>query len=178
MQQHESAKNYTKQVQIIKIMANSRELSKEDAVGILSSRLPIGSAGKYAVKVTNCGDFHRENAQGGNVIAIANFNAMTPYQMGEAKASLTAGEYNDAVNNNLSLSIRESDYRPSKGEIVDIEVGIIQTKGGEDALMVTSLTPRQAKQVSTKCDFSEFLADAEEVEEGAEAAAETAEDLS
>lgn len=154
---------------------NSRQLSKSDALGILGSRLPIGSAGKYAVKVTNCGDFHRPLPQGGAIVAIANFNAMTAYQMEQAKASLTAGEYNDAVNNNLSLSIRGTDYRPAKGEIVDIEVGIIKTKDGEDALMVTSMTPRVAKQVSTKCDFSEFLEDAEEVEASAETA--SAEDL-
>lgn len=145
-------------------------MNKKDAIGILGSRLPITSEGKYAVKVTNCGDYHRALPQGGAVVAIANFNAMTPYQMDQAKADLVAGEFAKALNHNLSLSIRNSDYRPAKGEIVDIEVGIIKTKDGEDALMVTSLTPRQAKAINTKCDFSEFL------EEGAEAASAVASD--
>ena len=153
-------------------MSETRSISKQDAVGILNSRLPITAAGKYSVKVTNCGDYHRALPQGGSVVAIANFNAMTPYQMEQAKSDLAGGENAKALNHNLSLSIRDTDYRPAKNEIVDIEVGIIKTKSGEDALMVTSLTARQAKQVSTKCDFSSFL---DEVP--AESAEASAEDL-
>lgn len=139
-------------------------MNKSDALSILGTRTPISAPGKFTVKVTNCGDFVRALAKGGSVVAIANFNAMTPYQIAKAKEQIIAGEFDKALNNNLSLSIRDTDYRPSKGEIVDIEVGFIQTKDGEQALMVTSLTPRKATVVSTKCDFSEFLDEAEVVE--------------
>lgn len=153
----------------------ARTISIKDAVGILNSRTPISSEGKYTVKVTNCGDYHKALENGGAVVAIANFNAMSPYQMEQAKALLAEGKNAEALNNNLSLSIRDKDYRPAKGEIVDIEVGYITTKSGEQALMVTSLTPRQAVSVATKCDFSSFLEDAELV--SAEGAAASEEEL-
>lgn len=141
----------------------ARTISTKDAVGILNSRLPITRAGKFTVKVTNCGDYHKALGNGGSVVAIANFNAMSAYQMEQAKALLGEGKNAEALNNNMSLSIRDTDYRPSKGEIVDIEVGYITTKAGEQALMVTSLTPRKAESISAKCDFSSFLEDAEPV---------------
>lgn len=145
---------YTKQIPII--------MNKQDALSILGSRSPITAPGKYTVKVTNCGDFVKALAKGGSVIAIANFNAMTPYQMEQAKADLTAGKFDEALNHNLSLSIRDNDYRPAKGERVHIDVDYVTTKSGEQALMVVGLTPIQATNISAKCDFSSFLEEAEE----------------
>lgn len=135
--------------------------TKADALGILQSRTPISAPGKYVAKVTNCADFHKDLAKGGSQVAIANFSAMSPWHMAEAKKALSAGNYDDALNFNFSASIRSTDYRPAKGEIVNIEVGLIKNKAGIEALVVTSLTPRQAIAVATKCDFSEFLEDAE-----------------
>ena len=63
----------------------------------------------------------------------------------------------------LSLSIRDTDYRPAKKERVHIDVDYVTTKSGEQALMVVGLTPIQATSVSTKCDFSSFLEEASEV---------------
>ena len=146
-------------------MAN---LTKNDALNILGSRSPITEPGKYVATVTNCGDFHRELANGGSVIAIANFNAMTSYHMSEAKKALTAGDFNKALNFGLSLSIRDTDYRPAKKERVHIDVEYVTTKAGEQALMVVGLTPIAAKSISNKCDFSEFLTETEEVANEAE----------
>jgi hypothetical protein len=142
-------------------------MNKKDALGILGTRTPIASVGKYTVKVTNCGDYLKALPNGRSVIAIANFSAMTPYQIEQAKGQIHAGEFDKALNNNLSLSIRDNDYRPSKGEMVDIEVGLVPVKDSETnemALLVTSLTPRKATIVTAKCDFSEFLDEAEVVE--------------
>lgn len=146
-------------------------LSKSDAINILGSRSPISAPGKYVALVTNCGDFNRALANGGSVVAIANFNVMTPYQMNEAKKALSSGDINGALNQGLSLSIRDTDYRPAKKERVHIDVDYVTTKSGEQALMVVGLTPIQATSVTTKCDFSSFL------EEGAEVIAEAEEQL-
>jgi len=147
-------------------------LTKKDAAGILSSRTPISTPGKYSVKVTNCGDYNKDLGNGQHQVAIANFNAMTPYQQAEARKLMIAGDLRGATNQGLSISIRSNDYRPSQGEIVDIEVGFVKTKSGEQALLVTSLTPRKAESISAKCDFSEFL---DEVEESVEATADESE---
>lgn len=144
-------------------------MEKKQAIQILQSRAFISAPGRYVVKVSNCGDFHKELPNGQSTVAIANFGAMTPYQMGEAKAKLTAGDIAGALNHNLSLSIRATDYRPAKGERVNIDVDFVTTKDGEQALLVVGLTPISAKS-SGKCDFSDFL---EEVEEGAVATADT-----
>lgn len=137
-------------------------MNKQDAISILGSRTPIATPGKYRVKVTNCNPFSKTLPNGTTVVAIANFSAMTPYQMEQAKADLQAGEWNKALNHNLSLSIRSTDYNPSKGERVDIDVEYVETKDGEQALLVVGLTPVKAVITNAKCDFSAFL-DAVEV---------------
>lgn len=131
-------------------------MEKKQAIQILQSRALISSPGRYVVKVSNCGDFHKELPNGQSTIAIANFGAMTPYQMGEAKKKLAEGDIAGALNHNLSLSIRDKDYRPAKGERVNIDVDFVTTKDGEQALLVVGLTPITAKSTG-KCDFSDFL---------------------
>ena len=141
-------------------------MEKDQALKILGSRSQISAPGKYRVKVTNCGDFSKDLGNGQSVIAIANFSAHTPYQVGQAKEDLAAGEFAKALNHNLNLSIRQSDYRPAKGEIVDVIVDYITTKDGEQALLCTSLSPIASTTPSAKADFSEFA----EVAAGAGAA--------
>jgi hypothetical protein len=136
---------------------NVNTISKQDAVKILGSRLVLAEPGKFRVKVTTCGDFHNITEGGTVQVAIANFGAMTPYQIEQAKADIMAGKTNEALNHGLSLSIRDKDYRPAKGEEVDITLGWVETKSGEKALLVTGLTPVATKFITTKVDFSSFL---------------------
>lgn len=138
-------------------------MDKKNAIAILGSRASITKPGKYRVKTSNCGDFHKELANGQQVIAIANFSAMTPYQVKKAIEAVKAGEFDKALNNNLSLTIRDNDYRPAKGERVDIDVDYVETKDGEQALLVVGLTPVQAESTS-KLNF-ESLLEGEEIEE-------------
>ena len=139
----------------------------KDAVAILGSRTQISAPGKYAVKVTNCGDFHKQ-LERGSIVAIANFNAMNGYQVGKAKELIQAGDFSGALNQNLSLSIRDKDYRPAKGEMVHIIVEEVETKTGEKALLATSLTPIAAT-TGSKVDFSAMLEEAPAQEAGDEA---------
>lgn len=131
-------------------------MEKEQAINILAKRDLLTGEGKYRVKVTNCGDFSKELSNGQRVVAIANFSAHTPYQVEQAKADLTAGEYAKALNHNLNLSIREQDFRPAKGEIVDIIVEPVALKDGGTALLVTSCSPIASKKSTSTADFSAF----------------------
>jgi hypothetical protein len=145
-------------------------MDKSQALNILSKRDLITGEGKYRVKVTNCGDFSKELGNGQRVVAIANFSAHTPYQVEQAKGDLGEDKIADALNHNLNLSIREQDFRPAKGEIVDIIVEYVPTKSGEQALLVTSCSPIASSKATAKADFSEFA------EEGAEASATSGEE--
>ena len=133
-------------------------MNLQDAINILSSRTKIGKAGKYRVKVSFCGDFHKQLERGA-VVAIANFSAYTPYHKEKAIELVKAGDFQGALNQNLSLSIRDTDYRPAKGEIVDIMVTEKENKDGVLALFVDSLTPIEAS-TGTKEDFSALLEEA------------------
>jgi len=130
-------------------------VNKLDAIKWLSNRPVISAPGKYTAKVTSCQDFNKVSENGTVTVAIANFNVMNMYQATEAKKAIQAGNYDDAVNKaNLSLGIRSTDFRPAKGELVNIIVEEITTKSGEKALLVTSVSEIQAKTASTKMDFS------------------------
>lgn len=139
---------------------NRNTITKETALGLINSKLVISSEGKFRVKVTNCNDFYRQG-QYSNTVAICNFNAMTPYQRQQAIVAGKEGRYNDAANYNLNLSIREGQYKPAKGEIVDIVVEYVALKDkstglptGEQALLVTSLSPIQAIKATKGANVS------------------------
>lgn len=120
-------------------------MKKENAINILKSRKMISKEGKYTLKVTSVTPFHRSNEQGSDQVAIANFNGMAPYHVEAAQTLFAQGDYQEAVNQNLSASIRETDYLPSKGEVVDVIVEQITTNNGVTGLFVTSVIPKKAE---------------------------------
>lgn len=134
--------------------SNNTPVSQLDAIKFLSRRPIITTAGKYTVRVNSCQDFSKVSENGTVTVAIANFNVMNSYQATQAKALLIAGDTNAALNQNLSLGIRASDFRPVKGETVNIMVEEIVTKSGEKALLVTSVMEIQAKAITNTMDFS------------------------
>lgn len=137
----------------------------KDAVKILSSRNAIAAPGKYRVRVSNCSPFSKVLEGGQTIVAIANFNGMSPYHVEQAKELLNEGDITKALNQNFSLSIRANDYKPTKGEVVDIIVDLVDTKSGDKALLVTGLSPVAAITTMAKADFSAFAgADFEEPE--------------
>ena len=146
-------------------------MNKQDALQILSSRKAISEPGKYRLAVSTCQDYFATRGEGDNTInlvAIANFRAMTPYHVEEAKAQLAEGKFQDACNNNLSLSIREGAFKPQKGEIVDVIVEHVDLKDGSKGLFVTSISEVKATTDIANVSFSME-------EEGAEAPAASAE---
>ena len=138
-------------------------LTTDTAVRILQSRSFIPSPGKYRVKVTGSTPYVRED---GTTVQICNLSAMTPYHVNEAKRLMSEGDVQAATNQNLTSSPRVGrDFCPSKCEIVDIIVDFVQTKTGENALLVTSMSAVPLSQATRVNAFAEF---AEEVQQTAQ----------
>ena len=137
-------------------------LTREEALRIIKSKASntITEPGSYRLKVTN--DTKNleslnnpavtyEIAEGYSQLSIANFNAITPYQLKEALALVKEGRYDDAANKGLSYGITNKSHYPVKGERVMVEVDYVELKSGETALLVdeiTKIAPSQAKSLS------------------------------
>jgi hypothetical protein len=123
---------------------------------IIASRSQINNAGKFRVKVTSSTPYFKQSETGSNQVAIVNFNAMTMWHLKEAQALFLEGDFQGATNQALSASIREKDYLPAKGEMVDIMVEEVTTKAGVTGLFVTGITPIAAVTAS-KVNMASFL---------------------
>ncbi len=147
-------------------MATTTVISKESAYNIIKNRIDALQPGLYKnIKVTQVNTVSLMNStartalEARNITHIANVNLITGYQKLKALEHYKAGDFNMATNQQMSLSIRKSDYCPSKGEYVDVQVGEIVNKDGETILVIQSILP--AKAVVTRAtDMSMFDDDA------------------
>ena len=120
------------------------ELTQERANQILDSRLIVSQPCKLHVKVTGVSTYEnskfkrKELANGIAQMGVANLQAMNLYQSDKADALLADGLYQDAVNQQLKISLLEGKYIPSVGEIITVCFDYITTKDGEKALLATS----------------------------------------
>src|SRR5690349_7637028 len=86
-------------------------LKKEDFITIMNSRVRVPEEdGYYKLKVTSVVPFDGKY--------IVNLNGMTDYHVNKAKELIKDGKIDEAANQNLSASMRQIDYVPSKGEYV------------------------------------------------------------
>ena len=143
-------------------MATTTVISKESALNIIKSRKEAVAPGLYKnVKVTQINAVSLMNStartalEARNITHIANFNLITPYQTLQALTHFKAGDYNQAVNQQMSSSIRKTDYCPSKNEYVDVQVGEIVNKEGETILVIQSIMPAKAVEARA-IDMSMF----------------------
>lgn len=130
---------------------------------ILNSRILISAPGKYRVKVTNVTPYVRENGQSTDIVSV---NAMTPYAQAQAIAALKEKDYDAACNTNMSGSVLDRQYCPSKGEFVYMNVDAIPNKDGVEILVVQSFTEIPVS-TTTKANFDAYF-DEVPVEETAE----------
>jgi hypothetical protein len=147
-------------------MATTTVISKESALNIIKSRKVVNAPGLYKnVKVTQINAVSLMNStartalEARNVTHIANFNLATNYQVLQSLTAFKSGDYNAAVNQQMSSSIRKSDYCPSKSEYVDVQVGEIVNKDGETILVIQSIMPAKAIEAQA-IDMSMFDDDA------------------
>lgn len=138
-------------------------MERDNAINILKSRKVISGPGKYSVKITSATPYHRSIETGPDQVAIVNFNTMTPYHKETAATLFAQGDYQEAVNQNLTTSIREGDYMPTKGEIVDIVVEEITTNNGVKGLFVTGPCVPKKAEAPAAFDIEGFLGKTEGV---------------
>ena len=120
-------------------------MEKQDAKQILSSRELIMLPGAYDLKVTSIQPYDGK--------FIANFKAMNVHHYETAKELFKEEKYQEACNQQLSSSIRTTDYVPSKGEVVRVIVAEVTTKSGITGLFVTGVSEIKASK-TTKVNFS------------------------
>jgi hypothetical protein len=120
-------------------------MEKQDAKQILSSRELIMLPGAYDLQVTSIQPYDGK--------FICNFKAMNSYHYEEAKKFIKEEKYQEACNLQLSSSIRTTDYIPSKGEIVRVNVAEVTTKSGIIGLFVTKVSEIKASK-TTKVNFT------------------------
>jgi len=136
------------------------ELTKENAERILESRMVITSTGKYELKVTNVTPFERDLGNGMKQVAIANLSAMTEYHAEEAVSDFNNEMYQNATNHTMSISVRERDYMPAKGEILTCSVIEVFSKNVQQDILVVGAYKGQPVKKAAKFSFANALNDA------------------
>lgn len=145
---------------------------------IIKSKLNtvLSEAGAAEVQVT--GVFYNAKLDRNTI----NFKAVTPYHVAEIKKLIkpfksvlqgdqdaeldlsTSPELQRAVGMGLYTMSRTTDFTPAKGEYVKIQLGYITNKQGEQALVVTNISPLRA-QKATKASLESLFEDDEEVDD-------------
>ncbi len=127
------------------------QMEKSNAAKILSSRKLVVTEGYVELRATsivpNEGKF------------IVNFSGMTQYHKDEALKLMGEGKFQEAVNQNITASLRPTDYIPEKGEICKIYIERITTNNRVSGLFPTSVAKIQANKVSKVTGFDAFLED-------------------
>jgi hypothetical protein len=127
-------------------------MEKSSAINIIKSRSFISTEGAYEVQVTSVSPYGDK--------MIVNLKAMTNYHIELAKEHLRNGDTQEAVNQCVTANLRLTDYIPTKGEFVKIQVAEITTKNDITGLFVVALSELKAsKSRKVSFDFDEELSD-------------------
>lgn len=158
----------------------ARVITAEIALGIISSYKQITEAGVpvKGVEITNISFSNPTTGmaweyEDGTPYAIVNFNAITPWRLVRAVEQYQDEEFQDAVNNNLSLQMSAEQAKTfSKGSFGELTCREIELKDketgeptGEKSLVAHRFT--KAVAVDAKAfDFKAMLAKKAEAKEG------------
>lgn len=140
-------------------VSNTRgEMTKERAIQILNSRKFVTTEHQGSnIQVKVVSEPQAWTREDGTPVHICNFNGMTPYHKDEALKMIKEGDFQGAVNQQLSSGQRDGiDFIPKRGEIVNITVEEQTTSNDITGLFVTSVSPLPAAKTS-KVDFTAML---------------------
>ena len=129
----------------------TQRLTEDAADRIIASRLIIGSPGTYDTVVTNVNKNYRKiHPSGAHQVGIVNFAAMSEYHDLAADTLMAQGDYDEAANQALSLSVfldSEGNAKfPEHGQAVEITVIEKTTSKGITGLFVKSWCPAPKKE--------------------------------
>tara|TARA_R110000822_G_scaffold2004_11_gene9595 strand:+ start:1185 stop:1688 length:504 start_codon:yes stop_codon:yes gene_type:complete len=131
------------------------EIDQELAKKIIDGKEVIGEDGKYELKVTNVTRYERDLIGGRRQVAIVNLAAITDEYAAIAQEQYNAGLYKEAANNGISISVRDCDYYPMKGEILHVQIQTITTKKGITGQYVTGYKSAPLRK-TTKMSVDNF----------------------
>jgi len=135
------------------------KLSKQSAARIIASKKTIVEPGVYDCTVTNVHPYVREK-DGLRQVAIINFAAKSDYHRQAAKQLMDQGDYDDAANQNMSMSVFEGSKIPENGQAVEITVIKKTTRNGITGLFIKSWAPAP-KKVAEIDDVSFYMDETE-----------------
>jgi len=123
------------------IEVNGRTFTKESIINILESRVVIEKPGKYQVKARQITPYTPE---GKSQRFIVNLQATTPFMVNRTLEAVKKGDFQTALNQNLTATVFENEgkhstYLPQPGEEVSIIVKNHVNKQGETMLIVDSI---------------------------------------
>lgn len=133
-------------------MENTSKMTASNAAKILSSRKLVATEGYVELKATSIIPFEDK--------FIVNFSGMTPYHVTEAKKLMEEGKFQEAVNQNISINLRATDWKPEKGEICRVNIEDITTNNGVKGLFPTSVAKLQSNKSGKVSGFDAFLEEA------------------
>lgn len=139
---------------IISILNSKRNTTfSEEGVAQMKVRL-VGEENKLnktPVYLAGCSPYHIKEIKR----LIAPYKELLKPSNGEVDVDLSDPDNFDlrqALNTGFYAMQRSTDYLPANGEIVKVQLGYVETKSGETALLVQGITPVQlmrAKKVTT-----------------------------
>ena len=133
-------------------------MEKERAQQILEARKFVKTTGRHELRVSNVTPFERELSNGRKQVAIVNLAAMNPDEANAAMNNFNMGNYQEATNSNMTISVRDIDYLPAKGEILECSVTEAPSKTyGKDILVVSAYKPQPLVK-STNFSFADMVA--------------------
>lgn len=116
-------------------------MDRELCARIVSSKSVIEREGSHRVRVSSTCSYRRVRTNGAQQVGIVNFRAMSSYQDKISKTLFQQGQYQEAANTGLSLSILEGQYFPEAGTYVIVQVEEKTTGNGVTGLFVTEVSP-------------------------------------
>jgi len=155
------------------------KLSREQTDAILAPKLQniIEGPGKYEMRVTSVTPYEKELGNGRKQVAIVNVAAMTVYQYKMSQNFYQQGQFDKSANENISFSVRDVDYLPAKGEILEVTMtNFFSTKVNKTILVVGSYKEQPVKK-ATAMTMAQFLNGGHATEERVELITQTEEEI-
>lgn len=125
----------------------TQKFTEEQADRINGAKLVISTPGTYEVTVGHVNQaYNKLHESGAHQVGIINFQAMTQYHDDAAETLMAQGDYDEAVNQKMTLSVFKNDDGtipnfPTSGEQVKIVVVQRTTSNNITGLFVKSWSP-------------------------------------
>ena len=129
----------------------TQRLTEQAADRIIASRLIVDEPGTYETSVTHVNtDYRKIHKSGAKQVGIISFAAMTEYHDEAAETLMAQGDYDEAANQKMTLSVFESEDSetnfPVQGQAVEITVIRKTTANGVNGLFIKSWCPAPKKE--------------------------------